>query len=170
MSVFGTDDDIFPFATSDTDSVHAPITSPTDDVDEWTIGDPPAFTWPPPDHQPTTLTPQLAPQLAPVVNVIPEPSVFGDTETVDGLIYAQTDVSPELQWNQQNITVPLPPTRERPSRPTHDPIEIWKPDIEPDTEPVAIRTVHRAVVSLAPLAIIVFLAILVVMFTKMYSL
>lgn len=76
-----------------------------------------------------------------------EETPFGGVEQVDGLVYAPEAASPELQWQAQQVEVPLPPVRERPQPRDHRPVEPWKPG--PDPEPARPAEPSRALRMLA---------------------
>jgi len=100
-----------------------------------------------------------------------ENNPFGGVEQVDGIVYSQETMSPELQWQNQPV-VPPPPVRERPRLETQQYVEPWKPG--PDPTPPQPKTSNGSARIIAattiPLIIIVGLGILVYRIMQAYGL
>lgn len=100
-----------------------------------------------------------------------EPTPFGGVERPDGLVYSGEAVSPELQWSNQPIDVPLPPVRPRPQPQAPRFTEPWKPG--PDPVPSTPRQTSNAarllMVTLIPLAVLASLAMLVMLVMNAYG-
>lgn len=97
---------------------------------------------------------------------------FGGIEEVDGLVYSEQAVSPELAWQQQPTDVPLPPKRERPQPMMPARAEPWKPgpDPTPARSPGDARVVKAMLVTVIPLGVLVALVALVFQIMRAYGL
>lgn len=96
---------------------------------------------------------------------------FGGVEQVDGLVYSEEAVSPELQWQQRQQEVAPPPLRPRPEPRMPQRAEPWTagPDPAPAKPKDSSNAARVAMVTLLPLVIIAGLTWLVVQVMNAYG-